>query len=344
MTNVSLSNVSTLPVFGAFTWDNEENAKKEFFARMEARKAEIAAQQEEQDMQDMSNMENEGGMHPVTPAQQEEQEEQGEREEETFPPHDEQEEQGAGVDVNDPLAPYADELLNICFKGAYGVQIDFVQRKGSEARQAVKVLQAQQKGKFALTIQRIIETEGDTEYKDIVTIAPSKGQGSSVKGAKTSSASPKGKTPEQIAEIERKKEEKRLEDERKAQEKAAKVELRQKMKDAAELDAALKAARNAPAELNNDGEPNKALMQFNMLHRPQGATYGELGAASNIVNGGWKTTLKGFARSYNKVILAQYRQCAAKPGIKTYAAYRLIDNNPSALANIPQGWVIDPNA
>lgn len=100
----------------------------------------------------------------------------------------------------------------------------------------------------------------------------------------------------------------------------------------------MKAARNAPEE------GTIAAMHFEMLHRIEGATYGELGHASNIVNGGWKTTIRQFAKRFNKVILAQYRQCSAKPGIKTYAAYKLIDNNSEALANIPHGWVIDPTA
>lgn len=199
-------------VVSSFTWDNEEKAKAEFFAMMDNHRKEM-------EEAEISRMQDEGEMHPVTPvkldvvdefpSEDEEMQEERESLDEDFSSDEHKEDEGQdNADSNDPLAPYFTETLNICFKGFGGVQIDFAQRLGSDARNAVKVLFAQQKGKFPLTIQRIVETEGDTEYEDIITIAPQKGQGSSLKGASAGTSTRQaGKTPEQLAEIERKRKE-----------------------------------------------------------------------------------------------------------------------------------------
>lgn len=365
MTNIrAIEACNVSPV--SFTWENEENAKQDFFRMMEETRKVMASDLHNEGVYNMEMMDS--GIDEIDFAAPErvvtqdqegdiEEDFEGETEEDYNPFNDidegdkeevEEEETEEDIDMsngqNDPLAPYADEMLNICFKGYGGVQIDFVQRLGREAHKAVDVLFAQQKGKFNLTIQRIVETDNGTEYVDIMTKYPAVGQKSKIKGAGASAGtSTKGKTPEQLAEIERKRKEAEEERKRKEAEKAAKAEMRAKAKAAEELQAAMKAARNAPDEFHKDGSANKSYLVFEMLHRAQGATYHELGDATATVNGGWKTTIRKFASAYNKAVLTMYRTCEAKGGIKPYAAYKLIDNNGEALGSIPNGWVIDPS-
>lgn len=346
------------------SWANECNAKQDFFRMVEETRKVMASDLHNEGVIEMDMMDSgidEIEFAPLSNAPHQEDYngpfllenghmEEDETGEEYNPFNDidegdkeETEELDMSKGENDPLAPYADELLNICFKGYGGVQIDFVQRLGREAHKAVDVLFAQQKGKFNLTIQRIVETEDGTEYVDIMTKYPAMGQKSKIKGA-SAGKSPKGKTPEQLAEEERKRKEAEEERKRKEAEKAAKKELRLKEKAAEELQSAMRAARNAPDEFHKDGTPNKTLLVFEMLHRPQGATYHELGEATATVNGGWKTTIHKFVSAYNKAVLFQWRECSAKGEDKPYKAYRLIDNNSEALGAIPDGWKIDPKA
>jgi hypothetical protein len=351
MTAIVATNTVSAPV-SSFTWDNEENAKNEFFAMMETKRKEM-------EMEEENRMEAEGFMLPVSPAPklspvEHDMDETGEETEEDYSPDEDQEDTGfvpegednfeekdwLGFDQGTPdlflekLSPEDDVVL--CFRASESVVIDFTTRKAKEAWKAAQVLSAQQKGKFPITIEHRDSEEGEVLFK--YTYCAPKGT-SAYKGVSTKGTGAKSSDPDALAEKQRKAEEAaRLKAEKQAKREAEKA-LRESLKQAELIAKAQKAARNAP------DENTVAFKQFEAMCSEHGATYSELDAMSGVTGGGWNSTAKAFCNRFSKDLWKGYRRCATLVGTpnakKPKAAIKLVPHGTPLDEDASEGWELE---